>query len=277
VTVLDQLLGRRFGVYDLVEVLGRGGMGMVFRAVHSRLNEPRAVKVLSPQLAQDETFRRRFRREAFIPSELGHPNIIVVYDAAEHEGFPYLAMELVVGVSLRQLIEAEGPLAPERAVGLLGQLADALDFAHGHGIVHRDLKPSNVMVGPDDHATLLDFGSAKGLTGVSLTPAGLIVGTPDYMAPEVLTGATTSSPSVDQYGLGLLAYEMLTGALPFVEPPSIIESLSVKLTPPLRARSFRPELPRMADVVLLRQLDQDPEQRYPTCRAFVEALIEVLH
>src|SRR5262245_49615867 len=209
---MDELSGQTLGPYELVDKLGSGGMGAVYRGVHRRLQQARAIKVLPPQLAQDPNFVARFAREATLSAELRHPNIVAIHDFSEAEGFQYIVMELIEGVSLRALIEAEGPLPVERALVLLAQLADALDYAHSRTVVHRDLKSANVIVGPDDHVTLVDFGLARARESSQLTQTGMIVGTPEYLAPEVITGGgRTAGPGGDLYALGVIAYEILTG------------------------------------------------------------------
>src|SRR5207302_10092138 len=149
-----------------------------------------------------------------IASELRHPNIVTIYDVGEDQGYHYIAMELVDGFPLDKLVARESPLTPERAIQILAPLADALDYAHARNVVHRDLKASNIFVGPSGHVTLLDFGVARVVSGPRLTQTGMLTGTPEYMAPEALSGPE-SSPSTDLYAFGILAYETLTGEVPF--------------------------------------------------------------
>ncbi len=169
---------RAIGPYDLLEVLGRGGMGVVYRALHRELRQPRAIKVLPAHLAADDSFVERFKREATIAAGLRHQNVVLIYDVGQHDDEHYIVMELIEGRSLRDVVHADKPLPIERAIRLLRPLADALDFAHVRGVVHRDVKPSNVIVGPDDHVTLVDFGIARAAEGVQLTRTGMMVGTP---------------------------------------------------------------------------------------------------
>src|SRR5215213_3439834 len=249
---MDPLVGRSLGPYELLARLGAGGMGTVYRAVHRRLRQQQAVKVLSSSLAADPTFVQRFEREARLAAELRHPNIVVVHDVDEDGGVHYIAMELLEGRSLRDLIRTESPIPVERALRLLDQLAAALDFAHARRVVHRDVKPANVFVstsvspGPvgsdlTDHLTLVDFGIARASDGTVLTGTG-IIGTPDYMAPEMLRGEGAGS-SADLYALGVVAYELLGGRTPFpgTNTPSIM--YAHVHTPPPPLRSLRPELP----------------------------------
>ena len=237
---MDYLVGRTLGPYLLQAKLGSGGMGTVYRATHQLLDQPRAVKVLPPNLAQDSTFVQRFLREARTAAKLRHPNIIPIYDVGEQDGHYFIAMELVQGVPLSDLMRKRLPA--ERVVSLLRQLAEALDYAHEQGMTHRDVKPANVLVGPDDHVTLIDFGIARAAEGTNLTHTGAVIGTPQYLAPEAITGAGRG-PSVDLYALGIVAYEMLVGRTPFagLDTHAMLYA-HVNTTPP-RPRSIRADVP----------------------------------
>jgi serine/threonine-protein kinase len=272
---IDRLIGRRLGAYELQARLGAGGMGVVYRAVHHRLGQPRAIKVLPATFANDETFVERFEREAQLASELRHPNIVVIHDIAEDDGVNFIVMELVEGRTLREVIHQDGPLQPERAVQLLAQLADALDFAHQRGVVHRDIKPGNALVSPNDHLTLVDFGIARAAEGTRLTEAGARIGTAEYMAPESITEGE-SGPGTDLYALGVIAYETLTGRTPFTGVNSQAIMYAQIHNPPPSPRSVRPDLSAGIERVLVRQLGKDPAERYPSARAFVDALDEAI-
>ncbi len=268
---LDLLAGRILGPYELHERLGAGGMGVVYLATHRRLGQPRAVKVLPLQLAADPTFIMRFEREARLAAQLRHPHIVVVHDVGDHEGIHYIAMELLEGRSLRQVTLEDEPLAIDRCLRLLDQLAQAIDFAHQHQIAHRDVKPANVFVSPSDHLTLVDFGIARAAEESRLTGAGGFVGTAEYMAPEIVLGGGGGS-GADLYAVGVVAYELLTGRVPFTGANSqAIMYAHVHRAPPL-PRSLRPELPEPVEAVLLRQLAKTPEERFTTASAFVAAL-----
>src|SRR5262249_36449548 len=167
---MDQLVGRALGPYVLEALLGSGGWGVVYRAVAQRLQRPRALKLLLPPLSLDAAFVQRFEREAHLAAGLRHPNIVLIHDIGEADGILYIAMELVEGQSLREVIANEAPLPTDRALRLLEQLAEALDYAHGEGVLHRDLKPANVLVGKGDHVTLLDFGLALAVEATRRTP-----------------------------------------------------------------------------------------------------------
>ncbi len=250
-------------------------MGEVHRARHLKLRRDVAIKVLPTDLAADRTRLARFEREARTASALNHPNIVTIYDIAEHEGTTYIAMELVEGRTLRDLI-AEGPLPVERTLRITDQLADGLAKAHAAGIVHRDIKPANVMVTGDGLVKILDFGLAKPLTteraeGVTAgtltdTREGMVVGTPHYMSPEQLSGDAIDHRS-DQFAFGVLVYEMMSGKPPFDGPSlgAVISAILVAPTPPLR--HVRPEVPAELERIICRCLEKDPDRRFPSTAA----------
>src|SRR6266540_1795520 len=262
---MDPLIGRTLGPYELMAKLGSGGMSTVYRA----------VKVLPPNLAADEEFVERFQREARTAAELRHPNIVQIYDVGQHDATYYIAMELVDGISLQDLVQSSGQLPLDRTLSILGLLADALDYAHGRGVVHRDVKASNVIVGPGDRATLLDFGIARAAAGARLTRTGVIVGTPEYLAPEAITGDATG-PSTDLYALGVVAYELIAGRVPFpgLDTPAMLYAQAHR--PPPRPRSFRSDLPEPIEQVVMRQLAKLPAARYSSAGGFVAALFAAL-
>ena len=268
---MDTWIGQQLGPYELRSKLGAGGMGVVYRAVHQRLGQARAIKILPAAYAHDETFVQRFEREARLASELRHPNIVMIFDIAEERGTNYIVMELLDGRSLHEVIRQDGPLPLDRAIGMLGQLAEALDFAHARGVVHRDIKPGNALVGANDHVTLVDFGIARAAEGTRLTEANSRIGTAEYMAPETITVGETG-PGTDLYALGVIAYEMLTGRVPFTGVSSQTIMYAQIHTPPPPPRSIRTDLAPAVEGVVLRQLDKDPSRRYSTGQAFVRAL-----
>jgi serine/threonine protein kinase len=221
----DQLqAGSVVGGYRIDELIGRGGMGLVYRSTNVALNRIYALKVLTPALAEDEQFRQRFRREMRIAASLHHPNIVAIHNAGEHDGLLFFVMDYVTGTDLRASLIKQGALDPARAVDLLEQFASALDAAHRGGLVHRDVKPANIMITVKDgqeHAYLTDFGLAKKFDGASaLTQKGLMVGTVDYMAPEQITGNRTDART-DIYALGCVFYQMLTGRVPYERENSV--------------------------------------------------------
>ncbi|MFN2469897.1 MAG: protein kinase [Gaiellaceae bacterium] len=252
-------------------LLGRGGMGVVYRADEPHLGRKVAVKILAPEYEADEGFRARFLSESRLAASLDHPHVIPIYGAGEADGLLYLAMRLVEGEDLRALVERVGQLEPHRAAGLVAQVAGALDAAHALGLVHRDVKPGNVLVTPDGHAYLTDFGLAKThAVGGDLTAAGQLVGTFAYAAPEQIEGRALDGRA-DQYALACLAWECIGG-----EPPFVRENEAAMLYAHLREQppqlAGRANVPPAADTVLARALAKRPDERYATCAAFAEAL-----
>ncbi|MDN5858049.1 MAG: serine/threonine protein kinase [Pseudonocardia sp.] len=261
--------GTRVGDFVVEAVLGRGGMGVVYRAIQQRLGRPVALKVLSPLLASDPAFTERFVREARIMRDLEHPAIVPVHDTGTADGVLYLAMRLLETRTLRDELDG-GPLPPQRALDVLGPLAEALDHAHSRGVVHRDLKPSNVLLDAAGRPYLTDFGIAKALESASLTLSGQTLGTPRYMAPEQATG--TVGHRSDLYALACIAFEVLTGAPPFpaADPAALLYAHAHR--PPPAATALRPGLPAAVDPVLARGLAKDPLDRYGSAGELVAAL-----
>jgi serine/threonine protein kinase len=249
-------------------------MGAVYVGQHRTLQVPRAVKVLLPSEV-DEGVVERFHREGQISASLRHPNIVQIFDVDEQDDIHFLVMELVDGASLLQVLRSGGALPLDRAVTLLRQVADALDYAHARGVVHRDIKPSNIIVAPDDHVTLIDFGIARAMDESRLTRVGVVVGTFEYMAPEIVTEGG-GSPGADRYALGIVAYQMLTGRVPFTgESAHSIMYRQVHDPPPPPSR-YRVDLTGPAEAALLRQLAKAPDERFPSAQAFVDALADAL-
>jgi serine/threonine protein kinase len=205
--------GSTFAGYRVESLLGRGGMGVLYRATDLSLDRPVALKLIAPELAEDERFRSRFLKEPRLAAALDHPHVVPIYEAGEHEGQLFLAMRYVEGSDLKSVLEREEKLAPERALAVLAQVADALDAAHRRGLLHRDVKPANVLLDEDGHAYLTDFGVSKQLGGVS-TDTGRVVGTLDYLAPEQIRGEKVDGRA-DCYALACVLYECLDGAPPF--------------------------------------------------------------
>ena len=278
-----QLTGFREGSllagYRLERQAGAGGMAVVFRARDERLGRPVALKILSPGLASDSAFRRRFIAESRAAATVDDPHIIPVYEAGEADGVLFIAMRFVAGGDLRQVLEREGALAPDRAAEFVSPVASALDAAHGAGLVHRDVKPGNILVdtgpGLPDHVYLSDFGIVKGALSVNVTATGGYIGTPAYMAPEQITGQEVDGRT-DQYSLACVAFQLLTGEVPFRQeqlPAVIYAHLSV---PPPSLVSRRPDLPVAVDQVVAKAMAKTAEKRYESCGDFADALREAL-
>ena len=271
--------GSRIAGYVLEEEIGAGGMAVVYRARDERLDRLVALKLLTPGLAGDAEFRRRFLRESRAAAAVDDPHIIPVYEAGEAGGVLFIAMRYVSGGDVRGLLRREGPLPPGRAAAILSPVASALDAAHGAGLVHRDVKPGNMLIdarpGRPDHVYLSDFGLAKGGSASALTGTGLYLGTVAYMAPEQIQGQGLDGRA-DQYALGCAAFELLGGEVPFERDQDMAVIYAHLSVPPPSLASKRPGLPPAVDGVLARALAKAPEDRYPSCREFAEALRQAL-
>ena len=254
--------------YRIVATLGQGGMGVVYEATQLSLMRTVALKLLAAHLSEDVTFRERFRREGQIQAAIDHPNIITVYEAGESEHGLFMAMRLVRGPTLRELILA-GELDAGRTMRILRPVADALGTAHRAGLIHRDVKPQNVMVGARDHPFLADFGLTKGPTEASLTRTGQVVGTLHYISPEQIKGERATVRS-DVYALTAVLYECLTGVVPFpVESEAALLYAHISGPPP-RITEVRPELPGGLDDVIAWGMAKDPAQRYGSALELID-------
>jgi Protein kinase domain len=269
------LVGTDFAGYRLRSVLGRGGMSVVYQAENPRLLNLIALKVLAPDLASDEVFRTRFREESQIAASLNHPNVIPIHDFGSYDGLLYIAMRYVSGTDLRHLIADHGWLPPGAAVYLLEQAARALDAAHARELVHRDVKPGNLLVaqssedGDPDHVYLADFGITKHIGGrTGLTIAGTVLGTVHYVSPEQIQEQPVFG-AADQYSLGCVLYECLTGRAPFEKSSNEAIMWAHVHEQPAPPTMLRPDLPRAIDAVLAKVLAKAPGDRYASCREFI--------
>ena len=260
------LVGDEFAGYRVRSVLGRGGMSVVYQAENLRLSSVIALKVLAPELAADDVFRARFLEESRIAASLNHPNVIPIYDMGSQDDLLYIAMRYVSGTDMRQMIKKRGRILPANALFLVGQAARALDAAHRKGLVHRDVKPGNLLIerGSDeadpDHVYLADFGITKhAMSRSGLTSTGQFLGTIDYVAPEQIRG-TSVTGQADQYSLGCVLYECLTGRVPFEKDlDAAIIWAHVEETPTMPT-ILRPELPPEVDEVFGRVLAKRPRR-----------------
>jgi len=273
---IQNFSGQSLGQYQLRELLGVGGMGAVYRAYQVNLERFVAVKVLSASLVTDNDYIQRFNREAKTSASLEHPHIVAVYDYGVENGVTYVVMRMLAGGSLAERLQHSRdtgrPLPSlEETVAILRQLASALDYAHARGVIHRDIKTSNVMFDEQGTAFLVDFGIAKLMSATSgLTGTGMALGTPSYMAPEQWRGDVLT-PAADQYALGILTYNTLTGHLPFeADTPFALMHKHLNEEPtPLTV--FRPDLPEATRNVLKRAIAKDPADRYPSMTTFAES------
>ena len=255
-------LGTRFGPYELRTLIGVGGMGEVYRAYDTVKERMVAVKLLRAEMAADESYQQRFRRESRVAARLQEPHVIPVHDFGDIDGTLYIDMRLVDGASLKDELRANGPLEPPRAVSIITQVAAALDAAHADGLVHRDIKPENVLLTPDDFAYLVDFGIAHGDGDASVTSTGLIIGSCAYMAAERFAGGQVG-PAADIYSLTCLLYECLTGRAPFETGGDLRQLMSAHMfSPPPRPSIMRRGITRAFDDVIARGMAKKPSDRY---------------
>jgi serine/threonine protein kinase len=269
----DALIAKEFAGYRIDSRVGRGGMGVVYRATDLSLERTVALKVLAEDLAKEPGFQRRFVGESKLAASLDHPNVIPIYAAGEHDGVLYIVMRFVPGHDLRTLLREQQRIEPERAARLVAQVASALDAAHAHGLVHRDVKPANVLMTAEDHVYLTDFGLSKRVAADSeATRTGMVLGTLDYIAPEQIRGEGIG-PFTDVYSLGCMAVHLLTGQVPFpvdTEEGKLWAHFSER--PP--APSARvPELGKRFDALVARAMAKRPQDRYATAGELGAALL----
>jgi serine/threonine-protein kinase len=276
------------GKYEILEKLGEGGMGAVFKVKHVHFGEIWALKVVAPRLLQEPGFLQRFRGEAMLMRRLNHPNAVHVNDYDETEdGCPFMVMECVEGTHLDKLVEGGQALEPHRAVRLIMQVCDALGAAHKLGIIHRDIKPANILVMKAADGTevvkVLDFGVAKvkeqsQLYQAAKTAAGVMIGTPAYMSPEQVKGVPSDQLDgrVDLYAVGVVLFQLLTGRAPFVEKKPVMLLMAHAATPAPDPRTFRRELSPALAAIVLRALEKLPEKRFATAEEMRDALAATL-
>ncbi len=265
------MIGSNLGGYEIIEEIGRGGMGCVYKARQPSLDRTVAVKVLLPQLAADEVFVERFLREARSIATLEHPGIVTIYDVGEADGTYYFAMQLLDGQPLDELLDDGKALEVDAAADIVGQVAKALEFAHEAGILHRDVKPGNIIVTSSGRAVLTDFGIAQLLTDTRLTKTGTSIGSPEYMSPEQIEGKKLDARA-DLYSLGVVFYQMLTGRVPYEgESPVAVVYQHVK-SPVPSPRDTDPDIPERFDVVTTRLMAKLPEERFASAEELLSGL-----
>jgi serine/threonine kinase PknH len=259
-----------FGRYRLIELIGEGGMGKVYKAHDTVMGRDVAIKVLPRELATNPGYEERFRREASVAARLTEPHIIPIFEAGEIDGQLYLVMPVISGIDVQTVLRHEGPMSPQRAVQVVEQLAAALNAAHQHGLVHRDVKPSNALLTGDDFVYLIDFGIAHDAAATRLTSTGMMVGTLAYMAPERFTDGTADARA-DVYSLTCVLYECLTGGAPY--PGNSIEQQiagHLSLDPP-KPSAQRPDVPVGFDEVIAVGMAKNPDRRYQSARELAVA------
>ena len=270
---MTDALPTQIGKYKIVELVGEGAMGTVYRATDSVLGRTVAVKVMNASIARQQDHRQRFLREAQAAGSLQHPNVVTIYDLGELDGHLFIAMEFVYGTDLERLMTAVEPLKLQSKLDIIVDVLMGLSYAHKHGIVHRDIKPANIRVTDDGHAKIMDFGVAH-LASSDMTRTGLVVGTPSYMAPEQVMGGK-AVPGTDLFAVGAVLYHLITGTKPFEGPT--LQSLFYRIVTdmPKPLDEVRPGLPASLNAIIQKSMAKDPAQRYQTALDMANAIIAV--
>lgn len=269
----DTLLGQQIDEYRITDYLGRGGMARVYRGLDISLGRPVAIKFIDTPYRTDDDYQARFKQEARAIAQLEHPHIVRLYRFREAEGLLYMAMQYIEGETLAALLQRQKPLPPERVLALAADICAALDYAHNKGVIHRDIKPANVMINPEGRAIVMDFGLAL-LT--DLGSQGEIFGSPDYISPEQAISSAHVVPQSDLYAVGVMLYEMLTGALPFQANDPLDVTMMHLSEPPPPPQQFNEAIPEAVGAVLLKSLAKEPANRYQSGAALVDALAQAM-
>ncbi|SDG96407.1 serine/threonine protein kinase [Alteribacillus persepolensis] len=273
---MSELIGQRISDrYHIEEKIGGGGMAHVYKAQDIILERPVAVKVLQPQYNSDEEFIRRFHREAQAATSLAHPNIVNIYDVGEEENLYYIVMEYIEGETLKEKIQHQGPLPLEQSVELMGKILEAMGHAHANGIIHRDIKPHNILLNHFGEAKVTDFGIARASSAQTITHTNSVMGSVHYLSPEQAKGGHITAQS-DIYSLGIVLYEMVTGALPYTGDSAVSVALKHLQEPLPKPSEKRPGLPQSVENVILKATVKDPHDRYENVFAMQEDLKTVL-
>ncbi len=260
--------------YEIIEELGEGGMGKVFRVEDKKIHEEIALKVLSPEIVADKITITRFRNELKLARKIAHKNVCRMYDFNEEKTTHYISMEYVPGEDLKSMIRMTKQLSVGTAISTVKQICEGLAEAHRLGVVHRDLKPSNIMIDKDGNVRIMDFGIARSLEVKGITGAGVMIGTPEYMSPEQVEGKETDQRS-DIYSLGVILYEMITGRLPFEGDTPLNIALKHKTEEPLEPRKFNAQIPENLSRVILRCMEKDREKRYQRVEELLSELSKI--
>jgi len=267
--------GRVFGGrYEVIEELGEGGMGIVYKVFDRKIEENVALKVLAPEIAGDEKTIERFRNELKLARKVSHRNVCRMYDLSEEEKTQFITMEFVPGENLKSLIKRIGQLSKIKAISIARQVCEGLAEAHRLGVVHRDLKPQNIMVDSEGNARIMDFGIARSIRTKSITETGMIIGTPEYMSPEQVEGLGVDHRS-DLYSLGVILFEMLTGRVPFQGETPLSVILKHKTEQPPDPRKFDEQIPVVISRMILKCMEKDKNKRYRTAVTLLADLVEI--
>lgn len=269
--MMEQIANR----YEILSLIGQGGMADVYKAKDTILNRIVAIKVLRDKLSQDAMALVRFQREASAASRLSHPNVVDIYDVGEYEGMHYIVMEFIRGRTLKELIAQRGALDVDEAIGIMKQLVSAINHAHENNIIHRDIKPQNVLVKDDGTIKITDFGIAVANGSVQLTFNNTVMGSAHYLAPETTQGKEANE-QVDIYSLGIVFYELLTGKVPFTgKTPTEIAIKHLRKPMPF-VRDFNPNIPQSVENIILKATAKNLSQRYVSCKEMLYDLIHCL-
>ena len=272
---LELTTGSTFaGRYQVVEEMGRGGMGRVYKVVDTKLKEELALKIIHPEIAAEERIIKRFGNELKMARKISHKNVCRMYHFEEDEGIHYLTMEFIRGESLKDMIGMMGQLSPGQALSVVKQVCEGLAEAHKLGVVHRDLKPSNIMIDREGNARIMDFGIARSLKAKGITRTGTMIGTPEYMSPEQVEGLETDQRS-DLYSLGVILYEMVAGRIPFDGETPFSIALKHKSEKPQDPRKINSQIPENISKMIMRCLEKDREKRYQTAGELLAELAKI--
>lgn len=258
---MNDLIGRTLGQYEIIELIGKGGMAAVYKARQRSIGRIVAIKVLPAHFLHEDTFLKRFQREVQTIALMQHPHILPIHDYGEENGIPYIVMTYIDGGSLGRRIEQGGPMPLDEVLNLVDQIADGLDYAHEQGVIHRDFKPGNVLIDRRDNAYLADFGIAKVSQETAQLTGSSAIGTPAYMAPEMFIQEEVT-PAIDIYALGVTIYQMLGGAIPYsgTTPAQLMYAHLNQPVPDIR--DIRADLPLEVQMVLERLMAKDPVVRF---------------
>ncbi|NLF35244.1 MAG: Stk1 family PASTA domain-containing Ser/Thr kinase, partial [Clostridiales bacterium] len=272
---MDQYIGKLLdNRYEILEVIGAGGMAVVYKAMCHRLNRPVAVKILRSDLASDAEFRRRFHDESQAVAMLSHPNIVAVYDVSRSTELEYIVMELIDGITLKQYMQKKGtPLNWREALHFITQIMKALSHAHGRGIIHRDIKPQNIMVLRDGSVKVADFGIARLASAAQSTLTQEALGSVHYISPEQARGSRVDTRS-DLYSAGVVLYEMLTGRLPFEGESPVSVAIQHISSIPLAPKELNPDIPEALEAITIKAMASRLEQRYESADTMLHDLEE---
>lgn len=268
-SLIRQALGDK---YQILSVVGRGGMATVYKAVQNSLNRLVALKVIHNNLVHDDEFVSRFLREAHVCGQLNHPNIVTVYDYGSIGQIHYMSMEYLEGVTLREIIREKGPLSPDETIKYIRPIASALAYIHQRDFVHRDVKSSNIFICHDGRPVLMDFGIVYFNSRESLSQYGAVLGTPEYMSPEQAEGKLKVDGRTDLYSLGVIMFECLTGKLPFKSNNHLATLHQILTEPPSRVITQNPKVPEWLSEIVAACLIKDRSERISDCAVLIDAL-----